>query len=255
MKTFLLCLTCLISLNASEKSRFDYLDMIRQYPLLVAEMGDAKKGEIEILTDPQKMAEIETKTGRDVGLIKKDKYWTWINDAVRFPSGAEGVYGRILWNNALKTSAAVGVCVMPFIEGKGVVINCNYRHATRSWELELPRGAVNEGEALEDAARRETREETGKTVNKLILLGHVAPDSGVVTTVVPIYYATVTGSQEKSPEDSEAIEHNLVLSHQEINKALVNGYYDCKIRGETKRVHCRDPFLAYAVLMCISKQL
>lgn len=228
--------------------------MIRDYPLLVAEMGDAKKGEIEILVAPEKMAEIEAKTGRDVGLIKKDKYWTWINDAVRFPSGAEGVYNRLLWNKALQTPD-VGVCVMPVIEGKGVVLNCNYRHATRSWELELPRGGVNNGETVEDAARRETVEETGKVVSELTLLGNMAPDTGTLTTVVPIYLASVSGSQESAQEESEAIEKNVVLSLPELKKAIVDGYYDCTIRGVTKRVYCRDPFLTYAVLMCITKNL
>jgi ADP-ribose pyrophosphatase len=254
VKYLLVFITCLLTLDASEKSRQDYLDMIRDYPLLVADMGDAKKGEIEILIAPEKMAEIEAKTGRDVGLIKKDKYWTWLNDAVRFPSGAEGVYSRILWNKALK-NPDVGVCVMPEIEGKGIVLNCNYRHATRSWELELPRGGVNESETVEDAARRETLEETGKVLSKLTLLGHIAPDTGTLSTVVPIYLATVAGSQDTAQEESEAIEENIVLSHAELKKAIVDGYYDCKIRGETKRVYCRDPFLTYAVLMCITKNL
>ncbi len=255
MKYLLLFVTSFALLSSSEKSRQDYLEIIREYPLLVSELGDAKKGEIEILIAPEKMAEIETKTGRDVGLIKKDKFWTFINDAVRFPSGAEGVYSRIIWNKALKDPKTVGVCVMPFIEGKGIVLNCNYRHATRSWELELPRGGVNENESLEDAARRETLEETGKVVKELTLLGSMTPDSGVVSTVVPIYHAKVEGSQANAPESSEAIEEIIVLTHAELRKALVDGYYVCKIRGETKRVHCRDPFLTYAILMCISKGL
>lgn len=255
MKYLILLLSCLSFLSASEKSRLEYLEMIRDNPALVAVLGNAKKGEIEILIAPEKMAEIEAKTGRDVGLIKKDKYWTWVNDAVRFPSGAEGVYGRILWNKALQSPAAVGVCVMPYIEGKGVVLNCNYRHATRSWELELPRGGVNDNETAEDAARRETLEETGKLVGELILLGQMIPDSGVLSSVIPIYYAKVAGSTKNAPESSEAIEETIILTHAEIKKALADGYYDCKIRGEVKRVFCRDPFLTYAVALCFAKNL
>jgi ADP-ribose pyrophosphatase len=254
MIKWILFMTCLITLHASEKSRLEYLDLIQEYPLLVAERGDAEKGEIEILTTPEKMAEIEEKTGRDVGLIKKDKYWTWVNDAVRFPSGAEGVYSRMLWNRALVHPDAVGVCVMPVTDKNEVVLNCNYRHATRSWELELPRGGINEGETIEDAARRETLEETGKIVSELTLLGSMAPDTGAMSTIVPIYLAIMTGSQENSPESSEAIEQNIVLSMLEVKKAIAYGYYDCNIRGEIKRVHCRDPFLAYAILMCIAKK-
>lgn len=255
MKYLFLFVVFFALLNGSEKSRQDYLDIIREYPLLVSEVGDVNKGEIEIIIDSEKMAEIESKTGRDVGLIKKDKFWTYINDAVRFPSGAEGVYSRIIWNKALIDPKAAGVCVMPFIEEKGVVLNCNYRHATRSWELELPRGGVKENESLEAAALRETLEETGKVVNELTLLGSITPDSGVVSTVVPIYYAKVEGSQANTPDISEAIEEIIVLTWGEVRKALVDGYYDCKIRGETKRVHCRDPFLTYAVLMCIARGL
>ncbi len=255
MKYLILLMSCLSFLSASEKGRLEYLEMIRDNPALVAVLGDAKKGEIEILITPEKMAEIEAKTGRDVGLVKKDKYWTWVNDAVRFPSGAEGVYSRILWNKALQSPLAVGVCVMPYIEGKGIVLNCNYRHATRSWELELPRGGVNENETAENAARRETLEETGRVVGELILLGQMNPDSGVLSSVIPVYYAKVAGLLQSTPESSEAIEESIILTHAEIKKALVDGYYEFKIRGKMKRVYCRDPFLTYAMLMCMAKNL
>ena len=38
---------------------------------------------------------------------------------------------------------------------KKVILNVNYRHATRSWELELPRGVREENETVEMTAKRE----------------------------------------------------------------------------------------------------
>jgi len=53
---------------------------------LIQSRGSTGEGEIEILTDPEKMAAIEKKMGREVGVVSRDKYWLWINDAVRFPA-------------------------------------------------------------------------------------------------------------------------------------------------------------------------
>lgn len=51
-----------ISVHASEKSREEYFALIKQYPQIIQPLGDSSKGEIEILTDPEKMAAIEKKT-------------------------------------------------------------------------------------------------------------------------------------------------------------------------------------------------
>ena len=152
-------------LQADEVSRHRYLELVKQYPHLVLPRGDATQGEIEILLNEEKMALIEKKLGRDVGVVKEDRYWIWINDACRFPSGNEGVYGRILWVRGLE-SPAQGVAVMPITSEGKIVLNCNFRHSTRSWEIELPRGLVNPGETAEDAAKREASEETGRSIVK-----------------------------------------------------------------------------------------
>jgi ADP-ribose pyrophosphatase len=235
------------AVSGSEKSRRDYLDLIQQYPHLVQPLGDSSKGEIEILTDPEKMAAIEKSSSRDVGIIGRDKYWIWINDACRFPSGHEGIYARILWVKSLTGPA--GVAVMPVLPDGKIVLNCNYRHATRSWEIELPRGGINAGETAESAAKREALEETGMVVDALVQAGEVPPDSGVVTSVVPVFIAKVVKKESANQEETEAIEEILALTKEEIKAAFVRGYYLCKIRGEEKKVAFRDPFLSYALLL------
>ncbi len=225
----------------------DYLELIEKYPKLIEIQGDFTRGEIEIVIDPIQMGVIENKMGRDVGVIKSDKYWIWINDACIFPNGSQGVYGRVLWLKSLESCP--GVAVMPILPNGEVVLNCNFRHATRSWEIELPRGIINSGEEPEVAARRETMEETGMLVDHLVLLGEMTPDSGLTNSIIPIFKASVIQKQESAPEDSEAIEAILCLSVLEIKQSFLKGYYELEIRGVRKKIPFRDPFLAYAILL------
>lgn len=241
-------------LQADEASRQRYFELVKQYPQLVLPRGDASEGEIEILLDEEQMALAEKRLGRDVGVVKEDKYWIWVNDACRFPSGALGVYGRILWVRGLE-SPQLGVVVVPMTAEGKIVLNCNFRHSTRSWEVELPRGLVNPGETAEDAAKREASEETGRSIAELRLLGEIPPDTGVLSVVVPVFVAQVAGVEAQAQEESEAIETILELSIEEITKAFADGYYECNLRGQQRRVPFRDPFLAYALLRISSDRL
>jgi len=235
------------ALQADEVSRQRYLELVKQYPHLVLPRGNAAQGEIEILLDEKQMALIEKKLGRDVGVVKEDRYWIWMNDACKFPSGNEGIYGRILWIRGLE-SPVQGVAVMPISSEGKIVLNCNFRHSTRSWEIELPRGLVNKGETAEDAAKREASEETGRVIEEIRLLGEIPPDTGVLSVVVPVFVAQVASIDVQKQEETEAIEDILELSIEEVKKAFAEGYYECKLRGEWRQVPFRDPFLAYAIL-------
>lgn len=240
-------LSALYALQASESSRQKYLDLILEHPDLVHPLGDASKGEIELILNPQRMASIEEKMKRDVGVIAQDRYWIWINDACLFPNGKEGVYGRIIWTSGLDSPP--GVVILPITPEGKIVLNCNFRHSTRSWEIELPRGACEPDESLEAAARRETLEETGMVVSQVHLLGMMPPDTGLTSTVAPIFLAETIYEEERDPEESEAIEAIILLSISEIKEAFKQGYYLCTIRGKEHSVSFRDPFLAYALLL------
>lgn len=246
-KNFLSLLFLVVILQADEGSRHRYLELLKQYPNLVLPIGDASQGEIEILLDEEKMVEIEKKVGRDVGVLKEGPYWIWINDACKFPSGNEGVYGRVLWVRGLE-SPVPAVAVMPITRDGKIVLNCNFRHSTRSWEIELVRGLVNVGESALDAAKREAAEETGRSISEIRLLGEIPPDTGVLSVVVPLFVAQVASVDVQKQADTEAIEDVLELSVDEVKQAFAKGYYECKLRGEWRQVQFRDPFLAYALL-------
>jgi ADP-ribose pyrophosphatase len=251
MKRILFCLTLILSTSlasAHEKlpeglnAYFNYLD---QYPKTLLPLGNAQEGEIEIIIDRQKIFDIQQKTGRKVGVVAEDNYWLWINDAVKFPNGKCGVYGRLLWRQSL--TGATGVAVMAMLPDGKIVLNRNFRHATRSWEYELPRGAVSIGETIEDAAAREVKEETGMILDQLQLLGQVATDSGITNAVIPVFLAKITAQQEAQPEDSEAIAAIEAFSVEELKKGFVDGYLSIRVNEEIRKIPLRDPFLAFAL--------
>ncbi|MEI8320750.1 MAG: NUDIX hydrolase [Alphaproteobacteria bacterium] len=225
----------------------NYFKYFHTYENVLGPLGKAKDGEIEIIHDRQKIAEIEKTTGRIVGVVGDDKYWLWLNDAVQFPNKSYGVYGRLLWKSSL--SGRAGVVVMPVLPNGKIALNRNFRHATRSWEYELPRGAREPNETIEMAAKREAKEETGMIVEELVLLGEMTVDSGTLNTIAPIFRAKVVAQENSTPEDSEAIASIDAFSVAELKQGFVDGYLIKEIKGHKQKIPLRDPFLAYALFM------
>lgn len=250
MRHIFFCLAFVCSTLFASDPYFEYLE---KYPILASYQGKAEEGEIEIILDKQKILEIEKQTGRKVGIIGEDNYWLWINDAVKFPSGAYGVYGRILWRQSL--TGIAGVAVLPLLPNGKVALNRNFRHATRSWEYELPRGAINIGEHPEKAALREVKEETGMVVDGLQLLGYIAPDSGLTNSVVPVFLAKTIAQEAAEPEDSEAIASIDAFSIEELKEGFIDGYLSVTINGEVQRIPLRDPFLTFALFQAEIRRL
>ncbi len=246
-----------------------YLQLLDSYQSSLAPLGSWHKGEIEIITNVEQIKKIENqvrlrllckgaseqqaKDWSTVGVIAEDQYLMWLRDGVIFPSGVYGTYDRIIWKSGM--SGAPGVAVMPVLANKKIVVNLNYRHATRSWEIELPRGERRGLETLEQAALRELKEETGYELSQPLLLGTMTPDSGILTSVIPLFYGQVCHSGESYREYSEAISQNPAFSKEELKAGLVRGYIDIPIQGNIVRVCCRDPHIAFALLLAESKKL
>ena len=252
----LFCVQCLYA-DGSLVGYFSYLE------LLNLPNGNHRAGEIEVVTDPAEILKIQTmqeqrllKRGFStdqaaqysrIGIVGEDQYWVWLRDAVNFPQGARGTYDRLLWRSELKNKAS-GVAVLPILPSGQIALILNYRHATRSWELELPRGRVEANETLEEASRRELKEETGFTTDSVTFLGEIAIDTGVLSSVIPVFAGKIISQEAAKHEYSEAIAKVITFTREELKEGLVRGFVEIFHNGSKKQVPLRDAFLTFALL-------
>ena len=189
---------------------FDTTDCLNRYLALARERPDRfhnPPGDIyEILLDPARIAhasrEAETSRRREglsavdtrVGVLAEDPYLISMRDAVRFADGSYGLYNRLL--------VPSGAAILP-IMGETIVLLHRFRHGTRAWHLEIPRGSFSGVGTRADEARRELQEEIGAVAHELIDLGTLHSTTGCLDEEHQLYVARISGVG--APDRHEAI--------------------------------------------------
>lgn len=108
----------------------------------------------------------------DIGVVYEDPYFIVVRDAVRFRDGSRGAYVRFMSANP-GTNAAV----LPLLPDGRVILVRHFRHGSRQWYWEIPRGFAKPDEDGAATARQELWEEIGVWVEDVHPLGWVSTDA------------------------------------------------------------------------------
>lgn len=260
-----------------EKALTSYFELLKNYPKLKRQedLNDYTKGVYQSLYDRKEIQavrqevyqrlyekaksqgmtscqadDIATEFSRP-GVVCEDQFWLWIRDAVVSPQGYKHTYNRIVWKCDLERVG--GAATLPIVidheDNKKFIVQLVFRHATNSWEFEIPRGASKHNENPEDTAKREILEETGCETDQLVALGSITPDSGLTASVVPVFLGIVSNEKEAKHDKTEAIKGKYAFTLKELMEGLKKGHMEVEINNQMTQVPIRDPFLTYALLM------
>lgn len=242
-----------------------YVELLREHPELIGSCNNHKEGAYEIETKPEEIAEIRQKTYTrvyektrshalaaafsQIGEVFKGPYgWTIVRDPVTSPAGHKHTYQRFL-------QTTPGAVMMPIVVDKDgkekIVLVLIFRHATRTFEFELPRGGAQPGETLDATAIREALEEAGCVIEKATYLGRVTVDTGVMSASPLIFEGDVIDLVKPRQEKTEAIREIFLFSREELDRAqaLTRGdiEYTVEKDGVKYSGYLRDPFLNSAL--------
>ncbi len=195
--------------------------------------GSVKSGEIEIVIPPSGA----------VPIVFENKYLTLVNDPVRFPNGKDGHYLRAL--HPVEVQGRHGT-VMVTRKGNQYVLLRLFRHPTRSWELEFPRGFAEPDLSAEENARKEVREELGVEVTAIEEIGVICPNTGLLATRAHVFLVELESLPQADGEEqaAEAIESFRWVNQTDLMKLIRSGEIRCAFTlGALMLVLCRE-FLA-----------
>jgi ADP-ribose pyrophosphatase len=132
-----------------------------------------------------------------IGVVFSDRYVLILRDLVEFADGSRNGYIR-LYNRAYLEGGAAGVAMLP-VKDESVLLMHQFRHATRSWHWEIPRGFGEPGVPAEAQARAEIQEEIGGEISKLTGLGLYFNNTGLEGNPVYLFLIEMVSVDEPKP--------------------------------------------------------
>ncbi len=126
--------------------------------------------------------------------------WTKVReDIAAMPNGKTTIYGVI------DCSDCVGV--LPFVDDDHVVMVRQYRYVfDENHRWEMPTGGVRPGESLEQAARREMREEVGYDARELQLVSTYYTSNSIMHEIGHLFIGRGLTQVQAVPDETEFLE-------------------------------------------------
>jgi len=209
-------------------SDFDSADCLQRYLALVHERPDRftnPDGDIyEILLDPPRIDRARHDAERHrrderlpaedtrVGVLAVDPYLIVMRDAVRFADGTYGLYNRLM--------VPSGAALLPLL-GDTIALLHRFRHGTRRWHIEAPRGSFSGVGTRRDEAERELIEEIGARPTELIDLGELHSTTGCLDEEHQLYLARIESLG--AADRHEAIESIKLLPIPVVERMIADG--------------------------------
>jgi ADP-ribose pyrophosphatase len=217
-----------VAVQCPAMSEFDTADCLNRYRALVREQPDRfinPDGDIyEILLDDERIERarrdafnvrqalgLPTDDMR-VGVLAVDPYLLLMREAVRFADGGYGLYNRLM--------VPAGVAILPVV-GDAIALLHRFRHGTRAWHLEAPRGVLTGSGTRVEEAERELLEEMGTPPLELTDLGELHSTSGCIDEILHLYLARI--GDVGRPDQHEAIAAIEVLPVPTVEQLVAEG--------------------------------
>lgn len=232
-----------------------YLKVIKaEHDLVIHNIGDWTKGEIQIVTDPVEIYQAEQKLATNwpkdkeppQAYVYDGRFSTYINHIVKranpeSPTGfSYGTFHEVIWGFERKGNW--GNAVLPvYTDKEGVKRICLvkiFRRPTGSWEVEVPGFSQEPGEKVKETIGRELMEEIRcKVAGEVVEIGTGTTDSGLMHLENHLWYVPVEPLEATGALDyEEAISDRVFLTVDEVKKALIAG----KVKFGEEEVPIRD---------------
>lgn len=217
---------------------------------LVPSIFKNENSPLEIITDFQTISKWEQSRRQEllhnhqpehwarIGIVLDDPYILCVRDLVKFPNGAINGYIRIIDRASLENGQ--GVAILPYDQKTNrFLLLRHFRHATRSWHLEIPRGFGEPNITPIEQAKQELWEELKISSVQFQDLGKMHANTGLESTETQLFFAS--GKFESEPNRDEGIDSVAYISNQEFEEQIKNcgitdsftiaAYFRAKLRG------------------------
>ena len=186
-------------------------------------------GEIKIVKNPERIR-TEQKQLRaelceqgkpddwiDIGVLAEDQWFYVVRDMVEFPDGRIG--GYIRWINRKSQEDGGFNVVLMCAQNDKILMIKKYRHESRDWSWEFPRGFGEPGLSAEENAQKELEEEIGMKAFRLTLLNEPSDEKGGTA----VFYAEIAPEQEIKLDTGEGITSYRWISQVELDELVAQG--------------------------------